>query len=174
MKHNKTIASSAVASIFTAIIAILSQIAIYTPLGVPLTLQIFGVALAGFVLGAKWGLWSVATYILTGFVGLPVFSGFKGGVHTLLGPTGGFIWGFLLLAFFCGLSNKTTLTKTKQLFSILGILICHICGIIQYSFITKNSLWHAFLTASFPFITKDIILIILSFFVSKKIKVRLN
>ena len=78
---------------FAAVIAVLSQIAIPLPSGVPVTLQTFAVALAGYTLGMKLGGLSAIVYVLIGAVGVPVFSGFKGGLGSLTGPTGGFIWG---------------------------------------------------------------------------------
>ena len=93
------------AALFTAITAVLSQTAIPTPFDVPLTLQTFAVALCGYVLGVKWGLASIAAYILLGTVGVPVFSGFRGGVQVLFGATGGFIFGFLFLTGLCGACN---------------------------------------------------------------------
>lgn len=169
MKLDKPIASAAVAALFTAVITILSQIAVYTPFSVPVTLQIAGVALAGFVLGAKWGVASVATYILLGLIGVPVFSGFKGGAYTFFGATGGFIWGFLILVFLCGLSGKFRQKTLKILLGVIGVVLCHICGILQYAFITEIGIWSAFLTASVPFLIKDFILVILSFFIAQKI-----
>ena len=78
------------AALFTAVTAVLSQTAIPTPFDVPLTLQTFAVALCGYTLGIKWGLASILTYILLGTAGVPVFSGFRGGVQVLFGATGGF------------------------------------------------------------------------------------
>ena len=63
------------AALFTAITAVLSQTAIPTPFDVPLTLQTFAVALCGYVLGVKWGLASIAAYILLGTRWRAVFSG---------------------------------------------------------------------------------------------------
>ena len=97
MKENtrKRTLNLIMAALFTAITAVLSQTAIPTPFDVPLTLQTFAVALCGYALGVKWGLASIATYILLGVCGVPVFSGFKSGAQVLFGATGGFIFGFL-------------------------------------------------------------------------------
>ena len=83
-----------VSALFTATVCILSQVAFVTP-SVPLTLQTFAIALCGFILSAKWSVISVASYIAVGSLGLPVFSAFKGGIQVVLGPTGGFLFGFL-------------------------------------------------------------------------------
>lgn len=83
---------------FAAVLAVLSQISIPMPSGVPITLQTFAVALAGVVLAWKLGTASVLVYILLGAVGVPVFAGFTGGAQALVNYTGGFIWGFLGMA----------------------------------------------------------------------------
>ena len=72
--HKSKIKKIAVTAIFTAIIAASSWISIFTPFGVNLTLQLFGVCLAGFYLGTKWGVVATAVYITVGASGLPVFS----------------------------------------------------------------------------------------------------
>ncbi|MGI6071133.1 MAG: biotin transporter BioY, partial [Blautia sp.] len=96
----------AFAGLFAAILAVLSVIQIPMPSGVPVTLQTFAVALCGCVLGRKWGFTATLLYVLIGTVGLPVFSGMKGGIGVLAGPTGGFLFGFLALAPLCGLGME--------------------------------------------------------------------
>ena len=82
--------------LFAVVIAICSWISI--PTVVPFTLQTFAVFLAVAVLGGKRGTLSVIVYVLLGAVGLPVFSGFKGGIGVLLNTTGGYIIGFIFSA----------------------------------------------------------------------------
>jgi biotin transport system substrate-specific component len=72
----------------------------FTP--VPITGQTLGVLLAGALLGSRHGTAVVATYVAQGLIGLPVFAGWKGGVASLLGPTGGYILGFIPAAFVTG------------------------------------------------------------------------
>ena len=86
---------------FTALITVCSWISI--PTTIPFTLQTFAVFLTVALIGTKRSFISVIIYILLGAVGLPVFSGFKGGVGALLGPTGGYIIGFLFTALITGL-----------------------------------------------------------------------
>ena len=104
--HSNTHRQNIHISLFCAIICILSQISIPTPFGVPVTLQILAISLCGYILGYKNALKTVAVYILLGMLGLPVFANFKGGIPALLGPTGGFVAGFVFVAFFCGLNKK--------------------------------------------------------------------
>ena len=153
-------------SIFTVILSILSIISIPIPFGVPLTLQTFGVALCGFILGKKNGTICIAIYILLGAIGIPIFSGMSGGFSKIFGLNGGFIFGFLFLAFFSGFKKNT--------FSFLGLFICHILGIIQFSFISKISFKEGFLIVSLPYILKDIISIILAYMFKKMLFKRIK
>ena len=89
--HNR-ILSMVYCSLFTVIIALCSYITI--PVVIPFTLQTLGIFLALELLGGKKGTFCVLLYILLGAVGVPVFSGFRGGLGVLLSNTGGYIMGF--------------------------------------------------------------------------------
>lgn len=141
--------------VITALIAVLSQISIPLPSGVPITLQTFVIALAGFFLGSGFSAVSVAAFIVLGAVGLPVFSSFKGGLSVLTGLTGGFIFGFILLAVFCGL--KRDKLWLNIIFSVIGLALCHLCGTIQYMLLANMEFIPAFLLVSAPYLIKDII-----------------
>lgn len=170
---NKKVTNLAFAALFTAIISILSQISFLTPT-VPVTLQIFGVSLCGFTMPIKWSFPSVLTYIAVGTLGLPVFSNFTGGFQITFGPTGGFIWGFIVLAAACSLAQKRKKNMVKIIIAFTGLLICHLIGIIQYSLLTGTTLWISLFTASLPFLIKDIVCLAAAFFVSKFIKKRIK
>lgn len=161
------------AALFTAVLALLSQISIASP-SVPVTLQILGVCLCGYVLPLKWAMSCIITYISVGALGLPVFSMFQGGIQMLLGPTGGFILGFLPLTLFCTIASNRNKLIYKILFSALGLVICHLFGTVQYSLITGNGFMISLLTASLPFFIKDIVLIFGAYFLSKLIKKQLS
>ena len=158
------------AALFTAITAVLSQTAIPTPFDVPLTLQTFAVALCGYVLGVKWGLASIAAYILLGTVGVPVFSGFRGGVQVLFGATGGFIFGFLFLTGLCGVGELIKNKYLKILPGFAGLAICPIWGSLQYALIYKMKFVPAFLLVSAPYLIKDIISVAAAFLLAVYIK----
>lgn len=143
--------------LMTAVLAVLSQIAIPLPFGVPLTLQTFAVALCGYVLGWRSGGLAVVVYILLGAVGVPVFTGFSGGPSVLVGMTGGFIWGFLPMAVLCGLGQKLQRRWMQLLPGLLGLLLCHIAGVIQFAIVSHNGFWQSLLLASAPFLIKDIL-----------------
>ena len=154
------------AALFTAITAVLSQTAIPTPFDVPLTLQTFAVALCGYVLGLA----STAAYILLGTVGVPVFSGFRGGVQVLFGATGGFIFGFLFLTGLCGVGVLIKNKYLKILPGFAGLAICHIWGSLQYALIYKMKFVPAFLLVSAPYLIKDIISVAAAFLLAVYIK----
>lgn len=160
----------ALSALFCAIICILSQISVMTPFGIPLTLQTFAVSLCGCLLGGFYGTASVGVYVLLGALGLPIFSSFRGGAQILFGPTGGFIWGFFILAFFCGLSCKFNKTAFKLLFSAFGLLLCHLLGVLQFKFVSGNNFLSAFLISSLPYILKDILCLLLAFYTARQIR----
>jgi biotin transport system substrate-specific component len=83
-----------IGSLFLAVCA-----QIYVPLEpVPITMQTFGVLVLGMAYGWRMGMASVGLYLLEGAAGLPVFAGFMGGLPVLFGPTGGYLFGFVLAA----------------------------------------------------------------------------
>ncbi len=166
----KTVFSGCLAALFAAFLVVLSQVSVLTPLNVPLTLQLFGVALAGYTLGSRWAIASTGVYILLGAIGIPVFSGFKGGFQVIAGPTGGFICGFILLAAVCGLSLKAEKGAIRILTGILGVVLCHLWGVVQLCIASGSGFLAALLSASLPFILKDFLLVGAAYGISLSIK----
>lgn len=159
---------------FAAMTAVLAQISIPMPSGVPLSLQTFAVALSCFVLGAKNGSFSVLIYLLLGAVGLPVFTAFRSGFGVLFGSTGGFLWGFLILGIFCGLSVRQYHKVIKILFCTAGILLCHLLGVLQFMFVTHTDFGQAFLAASMPYLLKDALVVSAAFLTAGKVRRQLH
>ena len=118
---------------FSVIIAICSWISI--PTAVPFTLQTFAVFLAVGVLGGKRGTLAVFVYILLGAVGIPVFSGFKGGIGALTGVTGGYIVGFLASALFLWGMEKLMGRKKNWILAlqmVAGLFLCYAIGTVWF------------------------------------------
>ena len=111
-----------------ALMAICSWISI--PAAVPFTMQTFGVFLSVGLLGGKRGTAAVLIYLLLGAVGLPVFSGFTGGIGHMLGPTGGYMIGFVFSALLMWLIERLRgrSIKTLVLSMIAGLIICYAFG----------------------------------------------
>ncbi len=164
--------------VFTAIISIISALPIgFNILGVPATLQTFAMAFIGFLLGYKKGTLCVFIYILLGVIGIPVFNGFNGGLSVLLGVTGGFIIGFLFLAFFSGLgmkfkkpANPIVLAIIRILLSIVGLLICHLIGSIAGGIYLEKSTFVTATIISFPYLPKDILSVVLAYFIALAVR----
>ena len=108
-------------------------------------------------MGWRIGFVSAALYVGIGAVGLPVFSGVRGGVEALIGPTGGFIWGFLLLALFCGLgANKKPLPALAL--GLAGLVLCNALGFVQFAILNGGGA-EAFAVTTVPYVIKDAILL---------------
>ncbi len=168
MKTKLSTQNIVIIGIFAAITAILSSLptGIYI-LGMPATLQTFAIAFVGFTLGTKLGTLATVVYILMGAVGLPVFNGFKGGLSVIFGLTGGFIFGFIVLVALCGAIYKTKKrSPLKIVFPFLGLIIFHLIGILQFCFITKTDFFAAMTVVSLPYFIKDIIFVIVGYFVA--------
>lgn len=153
----------------TAIIAVLAQISIPMPFGVPISLQTFAVALCGYFLGWKYGLISIACYLLLGVIGLPVFTGLKGGIGILMGVTGGFLVGFVIMVTCCGLGLKRK-AVVSILFGVIGLLLCHALGVIWFAYVSSNALWTSLMAVSVPYLPKDILSVIGAYYLSGIIK----
>ena len=152
---------------FAAVLAVISQISLPMPTGIPITIQMFGVALTGVVLGSRLGLLATITYVLIGAVGLPVFSNFHGGLAWLAGLTGGYIWSWPIMAALCGI--RPAVKKRRLSFaltvilSLTGLLISETIGGLQWAALAGDkSVQAVFSYAIIAFIPKDILLTILA------------
>lgn len=155
-------------ALFAAITAVLSQVSVPMPSGVPVTLQTFAAAFCGYFLGAKKGASAIGVYILLGAVGVPVFSGLKGGFGCLLSVTGGFIWGFLVLAALCGIGFRAK--SVRIVFGLIGLAVLHFCGSLQYALLMDIDFVQSFLTVSVPYLVKDGVSVVLAFAFSGTIR----
>lgn len=141
------------------------------PLGeVAVTMQSFGVFLTLCLLGGSKGTAAFSAYLILGAVGLPVFSGFRGGFGVLLGPTGGYLWGFLLACLLFWLLERR-LPKTMLL--ILGQLLCYLCGTAWYLFAyAPGGFWPAVLVCVVPYLLPDALKLSLALGIAGRIKNR--
>jgi biotin transport system substrate-specific component len=119
------------ASVF---IALCAQIAIPVPYSpVPITGQTLAVLLTGILLGSKRGSAAVVAYCAEGAAGLPVFAGGGFGIHHFIGPTGGYLAGFILAAYACGYLAERGWDRTfvRTLFTMItGKAIIYACGLL--------------------------------------------
>ncbi|MGN2370589.1 biotin transporter BioY [Clostridium cagae] len=163
-----------ICAIFAVITAICAQISIPF-FQVPFTMQVFAIVLSAVILGYKKAFISQIIYILLGTVGLPVFAGFKGGIQSLIGPTGGYITSFLLMVLIIGyFSERYNGNYFIIGFSdILGIVVCYIIGTAQLAFILNITFLGALKIGVLPFIIFDLAKITLGLFLGIDIKKRI-
>ncbi len=164
------------------LIAVCSWISIPSP--VPFTLQTFAIFLVLGVLGGRRGTVSVIIYLLLGIVGMPVFSGFKGGFGVILGPTGGYIVGFLLSAIIYWVLTAAVSKRgpglrrgMRVIGCAAGLLVCYIFGTGWFyeTYLHSTgpvSVWTVLGWCVFPFIIPDIIKIALALVLSQRIRRR--
>ena len=150
--------------LFSALTGICSWINIplfFTP--VPINLALIGPYMAGSLLGPRYGLLSQIIYIMTGVLGIPVFAGFSGGLGVLAGPTGGFIIGYAVCAFICGLGAKGKVSTARRpakitgsaAFMFIGLSACYSFGLMWYMIVTGASLWSGLAACVLPFLPGD-------------------
>ena len=163
--------------LFTAILCILGPIAIVLPFSpVPVSLGTLGVLLACLLLGARNGLLCTALYLLLGLVGLPVFAGFTGGVGRLLGPTGGYLIGYLFLAVIGG--QLAERWKKHLLFQALGLFIgmlfCYLFGTLWLTYQAGMEFQTALWVGVIPYVPFDVAKIAAALVIYSKTKERLK
>ncbi len=178
MKNSKTLRTLDMIyiALFGVLIGICSLITI--PGAVPITLQTFGVFMTISTLGGKKGTASVLFYIFMGIIGLPLFSGFQGGIGVLLGPTGGYIIGFIFSALLMWLFEKLFGNNTFicALSMIIALITCYISGTLWYVFIYSGNDSHIGIGAAvsvcvLPFVIPDIIKISLVLIFKKRLRI---
>ncbi|MGG3468423.1 biotin transporter BioY [Neobacillus pocheonensis] len=145
-------------ALFAAIIGILAQVTIPLPL-VPITGQTLAVGLAATILGSRYGSLSVILYAFIGAVGIPVFSGMSGGFGVIVGPTGGYIIGFIPAAFLTGfILEKTSFTVIKGMIAnTTGMLVTLAIGSAWLKFAADMTWQAAFSSGFLPFIVVGLI-----------------
>lgn len=135
-----------------ALLCLLSPWSIPLAGGVPVTLGSFAVLFLALLLGAKEGVACTALYLSLGAMGLPVFSGGRGGVGILAGPTGGYLFGFLLLALCAGAFKRSA----GQIAGILlGEALLYLLGTVWFILAARAGVWKALSACVFPFLPGD-------------------
>ena len=152
-------------ALFAAMMALCAWIGI--PLGhTVFTMQTFGVLLALGILGGKRGTVSILCYLLLGAAGLPVFSGFRGGIGAILGPTGGYLWGFLATGLVFWLLEKWS----RPLAMIAGIIVCYACGTLWYMTYTGGALAAVLAQTVLPYLIPDAVKLVLALRLTKRLQ----
>jgi len=152
-----SIRTMALCALFAALSAALSQVSI--PIGpVPINITHVSLFIGAGLLGAKYGALSQIVFVLLGAVGVPVFSGFSGGISVILGPTGGFIIGYIGCTFVTGLiiGRFGKSIKVSMLAMYCGWIVTYAFGVLWYMYIMQTGIAAAFLVCVAPFLLADI------------------
>ena len=158
MKNQKiTTYQMAVTAVMAAVLCVLGPLTV--PIGaVPISLANFVICLTAWLLGPKFGTLSVVIYLAIGLIGVPVFSGYGAGLAKVAGPTGGYLVGYLLLAFIGGLfiekSNGQPVVSAVGL--VLGDAACYVLGTAWFVFQMQCELGYALSVCVYPFIALDL------------------
>lgn len=160
---NNKVKTLVLTGLFTALLCVISPITIPFPGGIGVTLSVFMVLLITYVAGFKIGLICCLLYLLIGAVGLPVFSGFQGGLGCITGPTGGYLIAYPVMVMTAGLFTK--IGKGKKVFSVIGncigVFVCYMLGNLWYMYTMNVNFCQALLVCVLPFVGFDIIKIVL-------------
>ena len=160
--------------IFTALMAICAYIQIPFPL--PFTLQLFAVSAALLMLGGARGFIATAVYMALGAVGLPVFSGFSGGIGHIFSLPGGFLLGLLLMAAIYLLCERLlgSAGKRRLIYLAVGLIFLYTGGVLWLVFIYAEggeySVGAAILSFVLPYILPDTVKILTAYFIAERLK----
>lgn len=159
----KPVAHAALIAGVSWLIAISAQISIQVPFNpVPVTAQTLAVLLTGLLLGKKRATAAVCAYLVQGAAGLPVFAGGRSGLVTLLGPTGGFLFGFLAAAYIVGMLSERKLRRSLFQtigFLLIGSFIIYISGLSWLAQFIPGS--QVLSLGLYPFLAGDLLKILL-------------
>lgn len=168
---NKKVSMMTRCALCTCILCILAQIVITLPTMIPITLQTFGVYLIALSLNPKESFITCLLYVVIGAIGLPVFSGFVGGFGSLLGPAGGYIYSFPIMALVIGIISKVNKKSIpiNILACLVGTVVCYSIGTIWFMYVTQNTLVAALTYCVLPFLIGDAVKIGIAVIISRKL-----
>lgn len=160
--------------LMAAVLCVLAPFAI--PVGpVPISLTTLILYISLYVLGRKKTLISYGIYLLLGLLGLPVFSGFSGGIGKLLGPTGGYLMGFIFLILITGtIIDRRPKWPVALGGMLLGAIACYAFGTSWLAHQTGMNFTAALFAGVIPFIPGDLFKIAMALFYGPKIRKRIS
>lgn len=169
---NKTLTTRDIVyiSLFAALISVSSYITIPIP-PVPVTAQTLVIMLAGCLLTTTQSALSVTVFLFLGAIGVPVFSKGSAGIQVIIGPTGGYLIGFLVGVIVISILKGKNNSLLRYSFANLvgGIIVVYIFGVLWLSFSTGMTPLQAFTVGALKFIPADIAKLIIASLIAKQI-----
>lgn len=163
MKKRSSIYQLTTCAFMVALMCVLGPLSI--PIGpVPVSFTNLVLYLTVYLLGMKGATISYLVYLLLGAAGLPVFSGYAGGLAKLAGPTGGYLIGFIFMVLICGfVMEKSRVNAGITIIGMIaGTLVAYLFGTVWFVFSMQCEVWYALTVCVFPFIPFDIAKIFLA------------
>ncbi len=163
------------ASLMAALTAVGAYI--HVPIGpVPIVLSTLFVLLSGLLLGSRWGLASMCLYLLVGAIGMPVFAGGKGGIAHFLGPTGGYLFGYVLASWLTGfIAERSRGILILEILSVLiGSLAIYSLGVPWLKMVTHMSWFKTFMVGMIPFLIGDAVKASVALILARAVRPILN
>lgn len=157
MKTNSSLYKMTSCALMAALMCALCPLSV--PIGpVPVSMSILVILITVYVLGTKGALISYSVYLLLGAMGMPVFSGFQGGLAKLAGPTGGYLIGFLPMILISGIFLKRHEDKWVMpvIGMVIGIAVDYLFGTAWFVVMMQCEVWYALTVCVFPFIAVDL------------------
>lgn len=166
-------------AVFAAVLSVFSVITIPTGI-IPVTLGLFGVWLTAIALGGKKGVVSVLVFILIGVVGMPVFSGMKGGAGVIIGPTGGYLTSYIFMALITGavsskIGGRYDIVSFFVRFAagLVSLFVCYFFGTVQFVFISGQTIKESLAMCVYPFVIFDLVKCAAAVLIGEQVRKRL-
>ncbi len=148
-------------ALMTAVISVLAPVSMPLAGEVPISLATFAIMLAGVLLGSKNGAAAASLYLILGAIGVPVFAGYTSGAGILFGVTGGYLFGYIPLAFFSGFFCERAKESSRIPAAVggmlLGTFVLYFLGTVWFINVTQMDLNGAMLACVIPFLPGDLI-----------------
>lgn len=164
-------------ALFAALTAVCGFISIPVPgTPIPIVLQNMLVVLTGLLLGPIWGVAATVLFLAAGALGLPVFSGGTGGFARLMGPTGGFLYGYALATLAAGLVAQRpkygvrTPVLRLVLATVLGFVVMYIPGVLHFMRVMDKTFSQTITLCVIPYIPGDIVKMVVAVLLSSKLR----
>lgn len=159
-------------ALMTALVCVIAPFSVPLPGEVPLSLANLMLLLAACLLGGRWGTMCAVLYLLVGMVGVPVFSGFGAGLGKLLGPTGGYLIGYVPMVMLAGCFVRSNRARwgVRLLGLLLGIVADYLIGTLWFCHVTGTGVSAALPACILPFLPGDILKALLLCYVAPKVR----
>ncbi len=166
----------ALIGVMTAVICIMGPLSIQLPVSpVPISLGTLAIYFVIYVLGMKKGVISCCIYLLIGFIGIPVFTAFTSGPAKLLGPTGGYLVGYIFMALICGfVVDRTRNIVLCFLGMLFGTAVLYFFGTVWLAYQAGMTFMEALAAGVLPFMLGDLAKIVVAMIAGEQIKKQLR